>query len=332
MIELAKISDTDDILEFVKKNWDRNHIFIKKPELMLWQHLVKKKGYLNFVIAKNKKKSIVGLQGLISKNLSSSNFGNNNLWLALWKIDKNKAEKKALGMELLDFVIEKFKPKSMCSVGINKKVEILFKLMGFKTGMMKQYYIKSNFKSKFSKHINQDFNILKKKKDIINIKKINIDKLFDFNFFDKDKSMKYFKHRFQNHPFYKYFVLEIKNCTNKEKLRIIVREINFSNEKIWRVVDISNSNINKFYNPIFFSKYLFKNKVSYIDFLINDECKEIPLKLGFTLRKENIFLPHHFEPFENKIINVSYCYKIFDKRKLYSVFKSDGDFDRPSII
>ena len=126
--------------------------------------------------------------------------------------------------------------------------------------------------------------------------------------------------------------LSVERLTKSFDEKQLFEEINFSNEKIWRVVDISNSNINKFYNPIFFSKYLFKNKVSYIDFLINDECKEIPLKLGFTLRKENIFLPHHFEPFENKIINVSYCYKIFDKRKLYSVFKSDGDFDRPSII
>ena len=331
MIELAKISDIDDILKFVKKNWNKNHIFIKKPKLMIWQHSVKKKGYLNFVIAKDKKKAIVGLQGIISKNLSSSNFGNDNLWLALWKIDKNKAERKALGMELLDFINEKFKPKSMCSVGINKKVEVLFKLMGFKTGLMQQFYLKSNLKSRFSKYINQNFNILKKE-DTIDIKKSSIDSFNNFNFFDNDKSLKYFKHRFQNHPFYKYFILEVKNHTKIEKLKIIVREINFSNEKIWRVVDISNSNMNNFYNPIFFSKYLSKNKVSYIDFLINEEFKEIPLKLGFTLREENTFLPHHFEPYENKIINVNYCYKVFDKRKLYSIFKSDGDFDRPNII
>lgn len=331
MIELAKISDTDDILNFVKKNWNKNHIFIKKPKLMTWQHSVKKKGYLNFVIAKDKKKTIVGLQGIISKNLSLSNFGNDNLWLALWKIDKNKAERKALGMELLDFINEKFKPKSMCSVGINKKVEVLFKLMGFKTGLMQQFYLKSNLKSRFSKYMNQDLNILKKE-DIINIKKLNINSLNNFDFFDKDKSLKYFKHRFQNHPFYKYFILEVKNFTKKEKLKIIVREIKFSNEKIWRIVDISNSNINNLYNPIFFSKYLLNNKVTYIDFLINEECKEIPLKLGFTLREENTFLPHHFEPYENKIINVNYCYKVFDKRKLYSIFKSDGDFDRPNTL
>ena len=331
MIELAKISDTDDILDFVKKNWNKNHIFIRKPKLMTWQHSVKKKGHLNFVIAKDKKKTIVGLQGIISKNLSSSNFGNDNLWLALWKIDKNKAERKALGMELLDFINEKFKPKSMCSVGINKKVEVLFKLMGFKTGLMQQFYLKSNLKSRFSKYINQNLNILKKE-DIINIRKLNINSLNNFDFFDKDKSLRYFKHRFQNHPFYKYFILEVKNFTKKEKLKIIVREINFSNEKIWRIVDISNSNINNLYNPTFFSKYLLNNKVSYIDFLINEECKEIPLKLGFTLREENTFLPHHFEPYENKIINVNYCYKVFDKRKLYSIFKSDGDFDRPNTL
>ena len=331
MIEMAKTSDQGNIVEFIKKNWDKNHIFIKNPKLMTWQHLVKKKGYLNFVIAKNRKKSIVGLQGLISKNLSLSNFGNDNLWLALWKIDKSKAERKALGMELLDFVTEKFKPKSMCSVGINKKVEVLFKLMGFKTGVMKQYFIKSNLKSKFSKNINQDYNIMNEK-DLINIKKISVRKLIKFDFFDKDKSFEYFKHRFQNHPSYKYSILEITNIMSQEKLRIIIREINFLNEKIWRVVDISNKNFNNFYNPNFFSNYLFKNKVSYIDFLINDECKDIPLKLGFSLREKNIFLPHHFEPYENKIINVNYCYKIFDKRKLYSIFKSDGDFDRPSII
>ena len=331
MIELAKTSDIGGIIEFIKKNWNKNHIFIKNPKLIEWQHSVKKEGYLNFVIAKNKKKTIVGLQGLISKNLSLSNFGNDNLWLALWKIDKNKAERKALGIELIDFVINKFKPKSICSVGINKKVEVLFKLMGFKTGVMKQYFIKSNLNNKFLKNISQDHYIIKKENKI-KIKKISIQKLFKFDFFDRDKSIEYFKHRFQNHPSYKYFILEMTNTIKREKLWIITREIHFSNEKIWRVVDISNSQFKNFFNPIFFSEYLLKNKVSYIDFLINDECKEIPLNLGFTLRKKNIFLPHHFEPYENKIVNVNYCYKIFDKRKLYSIFKSDGDFDRPSII
>ena len=331
MIELAKISDINGIVEFIKKNWNKNHIFIKNPKLIKWQHSVKKKGHLNFVIAKDKKKSIVGLQGLISKNLSLSNFGNDNLWLALWKIDKNKAERKALGLELIDFVIDKFKPKSICSVGINKKVEILFKFMGFKTGVMKQYFIKSNLNSKFLKNINQDHDIVKKKNKI-KIRKISVQKLFRFDFFDKDKSLEYFRHRFQNHPTYKYFILEITNSTRQEKLRIIIREINILNEKIWRIVDISNTQFKNFFNPIFFSEYLKKNKVSYIDFLINDDCKEIPLKLGFTLREKNIFLPHHFEPYENKIVNVNYCYKIFDNRKLYSIFKSDGDFDRPSIL
>ena len=103
------------------------------------------------------------------------------MWLALWKIDKNKAERKALGIELIDFVINKFKPKSICSVGINKKVEVLFKLMGFKTGVMKQYFIKSNLNNKFLKNISQDHYIIKKENKI-KIKKISIQKLFKFDF------------------------------------------------------------------------------------------------------------------------------------------------------
>ena len=45
MIEIAKISDINKILKFIKENWNKNHIFVKKPKLLMWQHNVYKKNY-----------------------------------------------------------------------------------------------------------------------------------------------------------------------------------------------------------------------------------------------------------------------------------------------
>jgi hypothetical protein len=93
MIEIAKIEDLDELLSFIKYNWNKNHIFIKKPKLLVWQHKVVKKNYLNFIIAKNRNKEIVGVQGLISKNLSEKNYGNDNLWLAHQNISEETRRK-----------------------------------------------------------------------------------------------------------------------------------------------------------------------------------------------------------------------------------------------
>ena len=77
--------------------------------------------------------------------------------------------------------------------------------------------------------------------------------------------------------------------------------------------------------------YLIKNfKANHLDFISYGIQKKIALKIGLKLREKRVFIPHHFEPYENKNINVMISY--LSKKKNFYVFKGDSDLDRPSLL
>ena len=71
-------------------------------------------------------------------------------------------------------------------------------------------------------------------------------------------------------------------------------------------------------------------RLKYIDF-INFGIKKVSFnKIGMKKRSNKIILPHHFEPLENKNIDVMFSY--ISKKEPFYVFKGDSDLDRPSLI
>ena len=71
-----------------------------------------------------------------------------------------------------------------------------------------------------------------------------------------------------------------------------------------------------------------KYNCEYVDFM---EFGWVDLHLknnGFKLNNQKCFVPHHFEPFDNKKIEVTLAYK---SALDFVCVKGDCDLDRPSI-
>jgi hypothetical protein len=110
---------------------------------------------------------------------------------------------------------------------------------------------------------------------------------------------------------------------------LVIRLVKFKNKKAIRVVDVGNIKLIKIFKKNFFFHLIHSLKANYIDF-INFGLKKLTMKkIGLKLRK-NEFIPHNFEPYQGKNIDVMISY--ISKNKNFYVFKGDSDLDRPSII
>jgi hypothetical protein len=320
IIKIAEPLDKKKILGFINKFWKKNHIFIKSKKLFDFQH--KGKNKLNWVIAKNKKtQKIEGILGLISRNYYSKGYicKNDDIWIAIIMVAYSLKPSKGLGTEMIKFFYKKFKPNSIAAIGINEAVSNLYKKIGLKIDYLNQYYLKkSNKVNKIKFEDQKNLNVTSDFTKIIKFKN------YDQNF----KNYKYFLNRYFKHPIYKYhlFIVYEKDII---KNFLVIRLVKFRNKQAIRVVDTGNINLIKIFKKSFFSHLINLFKANHLDF-INFGLKKLTIKkIGLKLRK-NVFIPHHFEPYEEKNIDVMISY--ISKDKNFYVFKGDSDLDRPNRI
>lgn len=319
IIKVADLSDKKKILYFINKFWKKNHIFVKSKKLFDFQH--KGKNQLNWIIAKNKKtQKIEGILGLVSKNYYSKGYicNNDDIWIAIIMVAYPLNPSKGLGTEMIKFFFKKFKPNSISAIGINAKVSNLYKKIGLKINYLSQYYLKkTNIVSQIKLEDKKNLEITKDFTKIIKFK----------NYDQKFKDYKYFLNRYFKHPIYKYHLFVV---YEKQKIKnfLVIRLVKFKNKKAIRIVDIGNINLIKVYKKSLFLYLINLFKANYIDF-VNFGLKISKInKIGLKLRK-NVIIPHHFEPYEEKNIDVRIAY--ISKDKNFYVFKGDSDLDRPNM-
>ena len=317
-IFLANKKNSLEIRKLINLYWKKNHIFFKSKKLFEFQHLGRKK--LNWILARNKKTNkIEGILGLVSKKFfSMRQIGNNDhLWIAIIMVAYKLKPSKGLGTEMIKYFNKLLKPKSISAIGINFKVSKLYKKLGLKINFLKHYYILNK-------------RIFSKVKNLTKIKLMNYNDLKSFRYFDQEnKDSNYFLNRYLNHPIYKYLLIGF-YFDNKIINFLVMRKIKYKNKNIMSVIDIGS--IKKFKNlkKINLITVIKKFKLNYIDFINFGINEKLFKKIGMKKRTNRVIIPHHFEPFENKNVDVMFSY--ISKDKYFYIFKGDSDLDRPSLI
>ena len=318
-IYLASKKDIKSLLNFIDEYWKKNHIFVKSKKLFKFQHLGRNK--LNWVLAKNKNsRKIEGILGLVSKNFFSKGIicKKDDLWITMIMVAYPLNPSKGLGTEMIKFFYKKFNPNSISAIGINKKVSKLYKKIGLNINYLNHYYIKKN----------KNYTVLNnfKNNEITgNFRKIKYFKNFDQPY----KMYNYYLNRYFKHPIYKYHLLIIYK-ENKINNFLVFRKINYNKKIALRIIDVANVKLIKNFSKENFDYLISYFKANYLDFLNFGIKKNIFKKIGFLLRDKNTFIPHHFEPYEKKNIDVMVA-SISCNNNFY-IFKGDSDLDRPSII
>ncbi len=332
-ITMASVEDEKDIMEFIDQQWSRNHILAVNKELFEWQY--RRGNQIQFVLAKSQNdKKIIAILGFIMYGDSLKE----DIMLALWKAVKGKNP--FLGVELLEYLIQRTEGKVSCN-GINlKTTKDIYEFMGFQINCMKHYYrLADKQEYKIAKIHNKKISILEYhyNSKLIEIKtKEELEENFNWDYYNNikyfpHKSKEFIIHRYLNHPIYDYKIMAIIEGTKtKSTSFFVMREIKIEGIHILRIVDWIGEFENILYLAEHVDKILKEYDAEYIDFLEGGIEDEIMKKAGFIENKkedENI-LPNYFEPYECSNVPIWYATKYKSK---FAIFKADGDQDRPNL-
>jgi hypothetical protein len=332
-ILIAKKNDADEIMEFIRNEWKKDHILAINKKYLLYEY--QNKNSLNFLIFKNSYNKIAAILGF----LKSSSNKNASVWTTMWKVSKSNGFP-ILGINMLNYLRRK-KFKSVMSVGINLNAEVIFKYLKFTVGSLSHYYIINKSLKKYKiaivpkRTLIEKFAFTKDKKLVFKkIDAIDIAKKFDFEKHGKRlpfKNFYYFKKRFFEHPIYSYDVYGVfdKSCL----LSILVTRIQHHKKSTClRIVDFygKESTLSTF---IFNLVKVMKDKGhEYIDLLSMGLDEKIIFKAGFSklnFKQNELVIPNYFDPFIQSNIKIRYFSDTKDLKNL-RIYKGDGDQDRPS--
>jgi len=333
-IRFCNIDEYSLLINFIDKNWKKDHIFTRDKKLLDWQHLSKENNRYNFVVAYNKETeefdAILGFIPLCHYDKDLQEY--NEIWLAIWKV-KDSMSNKVSGIQLLFYLNSKLKPKTICSVGITEEVRSIYDAFKYKRGFLKHFYItSSNYKSNISNIKHKVENKVENKN--YEIKEISFEE--NIEIFNKIisragrhivKSATYISNRFIKHPTYKYKIYGI-FIENQLKAFFISRKITVNNSSVIRIVDYYGDFINDDWSYEF-QELLFKENAEYLDLLCHINDDEKIKKMGFIKKAKDDIIPEYFEPLVQKNIQIEFAYKSKDN---ICIFKADSDQDRPTQI
>jgi|TARA_B110000305_G_C19452949_1_gene649123 hypothetical protein len=333
-IRMCKHKELDLLKSFLESSWSKEHIFLRDQSILDFQHK-SSEGY-NFVVAYHKEQNCFhGVLGIISPGfyLNNSISYAEDIWLAIWKVEKKLAEINSLGMDLLNYVNTRFKPKTISAIGINKTVSILYKFLGYKVKKMRHWFIPN----RHYKEYKIIFGDITEKKiqsslltSIIYFTNDNRELINDFFYNDKVKdSFDYLVNRYIDHPSYEYQIIGICNEANKLIAVCIGREVYGNKSKAFRLMEL-------FFEPPdvqdisrTLDTFMHRNSYEYVDFLeYGFDCKVLEA-FGFERCSEKLYVPHLFEPFVQDRKEVIIAFKSQDP---FYCTKGDSDLDRPNRI
>lgn len=320
MIKYMENFEHNSFIEFLKKNWNSEHIYVKDRTYFEYEF----SDNSNFVLA-IRNNEIVAILGYLEYEQKGDIF--NAIWKNIGKVDD--------GLKCFQFLLnENFKSVSSC--GIKKNTIPIYEFLGINTGRLKHFYILNQEIEEYKIAKISEKNIKKiENKDVEGFIEVeNIDELLklidyqDLKKYNFYKSPEYFNKRYFKHPYYKYHILvKAKNANSI----LVYRIVKANGGSCIRIMDFLGDE--KEFNEL--TNYLIDKMVSekheYVDIYEVGIEDEILKNSGFIERieEDSNIIPNYFEPFVQKNIEIYYMSNCNSK---FRMFKGDGDQDRPSIV
>ncbi len=327
-IRKAEFDDIENIMKFIERYWNPNHILCKSRKFFEWQHYYH--GEVCFIIAENNcRHEIEGIVGYIPYSEEEKR----DVLGALWKVRNNHYP--MLGLKLKLYLMRSINAKTLSGIGLNKDTLELHRRSGSVLGKLKHYYLLSDVKKYniaviAAKRI-LDYNQEKEQFALREIKKADIlmvlcekEKISNKH---PRKSFDFICHRYWNHPVYRYQFWGIYN-ENNVLGTFIMREVEYHSTLVLRIVDYIGD-VEAIAHTGKALQGLLKG-YEYIDFYLYGIEDDILRDAGFVLQDDDVnIIPNYFEPFVQKNISLDFY---ADSLEEIILFKGDGDQDRPNFI
>ncbi len=254
-----------------------------------------------------------------------------DVFLSLWKVRPDSHDN-SLGLKLLEELLKHTHYKNLFCVGINLKTKKIYDYLGYKTGKMTHYYwvnpnLSSFYIGKFPPTARQRSMI--SKNNLIEVNKSNV-----IDFFDKiipnnsspSKDAFYFSRRYLTHPYFEYGFF---TSSSKNGL-VVLREVQIEDRKILKIIDFfgQSEDLREILSGI--KSYVVIKNYEFVDCYHAGVFENVFVTTDFHINQgsEEIIVPNYFEPFLQQNIDIYY----FSSQKVdFSLFRGDGDQDRPSL-
>lgn len=309
---IASIKDYKNIQLFIKENWSKDHILCKNNRV--FEHYFLRGNELQFFLAKDKDKNIVGILGYITNTQFDPKIVQDVAWLSMWMSKKNLSE--PCGIKLINYLESNIDTDYIASMGVGSDVIPIYERMGYITGKM------NHLLKPVEKLIQQKNKTIEYK-----ISRINNNEIFE-----ELKKAKYIKNKYLSTSFYDYICFSIEK--EGKEISLIVGRLLFdesNNNSIFRIVDFAGdfNGISIFARNV--SNELFEREVNYIDILLSD-ISEIEKGI-FEICDNQNFLPLYFEPLINEYKVKNFCYKKLTEVSYgLNIITGDCDQERPNKL
>lgn len=328
---IATVNDIDNIMLFIKEEWNYNHILAHDKNFFIWMYGNEDSSEINFVLMVDKNNNIKGLNGFIKYSQDSSRLYVSS---AITKVS-NSVTIPLAGVELIKRFHLLINAKGYYSYGTNPKtmIPIAQRIFKYDTGYMDQYYRLNNGMDNFSVAVVNNKVILPIEKGNCRLCQIlSKDELSNYDFernYDNQayKSKEFIIKRYFKHPIYSYKLFFISEGNSKHKGLLIAREISVLEGKILRIMDYIGdlTALRDIGHAI--DNLIIENNYEYVDFYEKGIPEEYMREIGFIKNTGENIIPHYFEPFVQE--NIKLMYQRSNKNIV--IFKADGDQDRPNI-
>jgi len=329
-IRFATLDDVDAIMKFIETHWKSNHILAVNRTFFLYEYGDGER--VNFVLAIDESsKELVGVCGFI-KNTKDRN--GSDIWGSLWKVIKTNNP--MLGLNILEYIPENTGCRTFSSCGIAPKTLPIYEFLRFRTGKLKQFYRLKDKKEYSIATVREKVILPYESPANVSCKTINhVEELVPFLENNSPTNRKpykdswYLEKRYFNHPVYSYKVFGV--ATAHEKGILVAREIIYGKSKVLRIIDFMGSGMLLSALGPEFQKLLDENDYEYLDCYCEGIDAERFNQAGLKERDGNDSntIPNYFEPFVPENIDIYFFTNTEDK---ITIFKGDGDQDRPSLV
>ena len=327
------------IMNFIKENWDSNHILGNQNNFFEYEH--RQGDNLNFVIAINRSTNqIEALQGFIpyTEKIKEGHV------CGVMSCVSRESRMPLLGIETMKRMVSLTEPSSYCGIGTNPKtmLPLVKRVMKRHVGKMEHFYkineysLEFNIARIFTRITSRNKKLRCKNKRILFSevhkynaveKSLDLSKTYEFRPF---KDYWYIRKRYFDHPIYTYRFFLVRGEESSSSSLLIGRNISLNGSKILRFVDFIGdlallSSIGQ--NT---DRLLHEEDLEYIDFLCAGVDRKILKNSGFIFKsdRDKNIIPNYFEPFVRE--NVDIFYETSFKNMI--LFKADADQDRPSFF
>ncbi len=332
-IRLAQYSERNLILDFIRENWQKDHIFVRWPKLFDDYHRNGDK--LNYMIAIDETEGkIYGVCGFIYANHKKCP----DVWLALWKVIPSGIP--SLGMDLVNSIQKNLHCNVLACCGIRKEVKKLYEFMGYKTGTMRHFYrLNRNCSYKIAV-VNDD-----KIPDVVfstGTQLIEIPSEHAFMSmvpYEKEifqnavplKDKDYIIRKYFHNIAYTYRLYAIKTVRESIDAVLIARIVEANGGKALRIVDFLGDETALQKCGAELDRIMVENACEYTDIYEFGLADSVLYELGMkeSNEEDSNIIPNYFEPFEPKNVDIHFFTNQLDN---FRMFKADGDQERPNFI